>query len=92
MYKPAMQNTPRYWLNRVTKTCKARPRVILAIVVSILFFMYFYFAEEKKEVVSRYTPVVLVMVVHRTDAAGEQVRILDKSLENRHEYAIAHGI
>jgi len=54
--------------------------------------MYFYFAEEKKEVVSRYTPVVLVMVVHRTDAAGEQVRILDKSLENRHEYAIAHGI
>jgi len=94
MYKPAIQNTPRHWANRVFKTCKARPRVILGIVVSILFFMYFRLelGRKKEVVVERYTPVVLVMVLPRTDTTGEPVRILDKVLENRHEYAVAHSM
>jgi hypothetical protein len=37
-------------------------------------------------------PVVLVAVLERYDVVGEEVRIIDKILENRYEYAMAHGI
>lgn len=37
-------------------------------------------------------PVVLVAVLERYDMVGDEVRIIDKILENRYEYAMAHGI
>lgn len=35
--------------------------------------------------------MVLVSVLERYDVTGEEVRIIDKILENRYEYAMAHG-
>jgi hypothetical protein len=37
-------------------------------------------------------PVVLVAVLERKDALGEDIRIIDHVLENRREYADAHGM
>jgi len=39
-----------------------------------------------------YPPVVLVTVLEDRDSAGEEVRIIDKIIENRWEYANAHGM
>lgn len=62
----------------------------VALVLSILG-LTFLFLRRTAEEVYHHPPVVLVTVLERTDANGEEVRIIDKILENRFDYATEHG-
>jgi hypothetical protein len=73
------------------KTCQTCPKLAGAIVISILIFTWLFWGRTG-EYVHHHAPVVLVVVLERIDTSTkEEVRILDKVLENRGDYAAAHG-
>jgi|SRR5579862_2200900 len=91
MYKPVTKESIRYWINRMKRTCQTNQRVIGVLVVVILLVTILFWGRRKEDVDNHASPVVLVAVLEDRDAAGDDVRILDKILENRWEYANAHG-
>ena len=85
MYRPAA----RHWMTRIARTCQGNLRLTVAIAAAVFIVTLFYWRGFRY--VSGHAPVVLVAVFERTDEKGDEVRILDKVLENRWEYANAHG-
>ena len=75
---------------RNLKTCQSNPRLVIALLLSILGLTWWYLRRTAEEEYHP-PPVVLVTVLERTDVYGEEVRIIDKILENRFEYATEHG-
>jgi hypothetical protein len=74
---------------RNLKTYQSHPRLVIALILSILGLTWWYMRRTAEE--EYHPPVVLVTVLERTDVYGEEVRIIDKILENRFEYATEHG-
>lgn len=89
MYRPSAKDYIRHWITRITRTCQNSPRLILAIPISIFLLTLLYWGGMSGRNVDVYGPVVLVVVLDQT--AGDQGGIIDKVLENRADYALAHG-
>jgi hypothetical protein len=70
---------------------QSSPR-IASIALLVICFLTWMLWGRTGEVVYAHPPVILVAVLDQTDFAGEEVKILDKILENRWEYANAYGI
>jgi hypothetical protein len=91
MYKPAPRDSLRLWLTRMLRTCQSSPR-LAATALLVTCFLTWMLWGRTGEIVYVHPPVILVAVLNHTDSAGEEVKILDKILENRWEYADAHGM
>ena len=91
MYKPRAKNSLRHWALRTIKRLQSSPRLTAAAILSFFVLTVFFWGRSATKVSARTLPVVLVAVLERYDAVGDEVRIIDKILENRYEYAMAHG-
>ena len=91
MYKPRAKNTLRHWALRTIKRSQGHPRLTAAAILAFFVLTVLFWGRTAKDVSSKEPPVVLVSVLERYDILGEEVRIIDKILENRYEYAMAHG-
>ena len=65
------------------------PRLIAGILISLILLTLLFWGR-RTEVVGNHVPVVLVAVLERMEIA-EQIRMTQKVLENRLDYANAHG-
>lgn len=90
-YRPANRASIRHYMNRIWGTCQSNHRVLGIVVVALILLIMVFWGRTTKET-THHPPVVLVAVLEDTDGAGEEVKILDKILENRWEYANAHGM
>src|SRR5271170_924674 len=91
MYRPVVRGNVRQWIRRMSRSSQNNVRVLVAVVVTFLFLSVVVWRRGTGEQVFKQGPVVLVAVLERKDASGEDVRIIDRVLENRSEYADAHG-
>jgi hypothetical protein len=89
-FKPGIRDSIRHGLSRIMRTCQGNQRVFGVLVLFLLLCMILLWGRRRGES-DLYAPVVLVVVLDERDAVGDQVRIIDKILENRWEYASAHG-
>jgi len=90
-YRPVNRASIRHWMDRIWRTCQSNRRVLGIVVVALILLIMVFWGRTTKET-THHPPVVLVAVLEDTDGAGEEVKILDKILENRWEYANAHGM
>ena len=90
-YRPvAARESIRHWITRVVRMNS--PRLIVSLIISIfLLTCLFWRGHRGQRVDGSHVPVVLVTVLDGT-RIEEQRRIIDKVLENREEYANAHGM
>ena len=91
MYKPRAKNTLRHWTARAIKRSQSNPRLTAAGILAFFVLTVLFWGRTSTNVASSQSPVVLVSVLERYDILGDEVRIIDKILENRYEYAMAHG-
>jgi hypothetical protein len=92
MYKPKARNSLRHWAIRAIKQVQSNPRLTAAGILAFFVLTVLFWGRTATPNVSHVQmPVVLVAVLERYDALGDEVRIIDKILENRYEYAMAHG-
>jgi hypothetical protein len=90
MYQPAKRDSLRFWTNRVARTCGfPRLAAITAVVICLVLWALW---GRTGEIENTHPPVILVGVLDQIDAMGDEVRILGKVLQNRWEYADAHGL
>ena len=88
----AARESIRHWITRVVRIIQNSPRFIVALFVSILLLtILFWRGRSGQHVDENHVPVVLVTVLDGT-SVEEQGRIIDKVLDNREEYANAHGM
>lgn len=85
----AARESIRHWITRVVRIIQNSPRFIVALFVSILLLTILFWRGRSGQHVD--VPVVLVTVLDGT-GIEEQGRIIDKVLDNREEYANAHGM
>ena len=91
LYRPAVRGNIRQWIRRMSRSSQNNVRVLMAAVITFLFLTVIFWRRGNGGQVLKQGPVVLVAVLERYDALGDEVRIIDKILENRYEYAMAHG-
>jgi hypothetical protein len=92
MYKPKARNSLRHWAIRAIKQIQGNPRLTAASILAFFVLTVLFWGRTATHNMSlNQMPVVLVAVLERYDALGDEVRIIDKILENRYEYAMAHG-
>jgi len=91
MYRPVVQGNIRQWIRRMSRSSQNNVRVLIVAVVTFLFLTVVFWRRGNGGQVLKQGPVVLVTVLERKDALGEDVRIIDRVLENRREYADAYG-
>lgn len=91
MYRPAIRGNVRQWIRRISRSTQNSVRLWVAVVVTFLVLSMLLWRRGPGGEVFNQGPVVLVAVLERKDAAGDDVRIIDRVLENRREYADAHG-
>jgi len=89
MYRPVVRGHVRQWIRQMSRSSLNNVRVL--VVVTFLFLSVVFWRQGTGRPVFKQGPVVLVAVLERKDALGEDVRIIDRVLENRGEYADAHG-
>jgi hypothetical protein len=90
-YRPAAAGESiRHWITRVVRMNSLRLIVSLIVSIFLLTFLFWRGPWGQRMGRSR-VPVVLVTVLDGT-RIEEQRRIIDKVLENREEYAHAHGM
>src|ERR1700685_3062472 len=91
MYRPAVRGNIRQWIRRMSRSSQNNVRVLMVAVVTVLFLSVVFWSRGNGRQILKQGPVVLVAVLERKDALGEDVRIIDRVLENRREYADAYG-
>ena len=91
LYRPAVRGNIRQWIRRMSRSSQNNVRVLMAAVITFLFLTVIFWRRGNGGQVLKQGPVVLVAVLERKDALGEDVRIIDRVLENRREYADAYG-
>lgn len=91
VYRPARRGNVRQWIRRISRSTQNNVLLLVAIVVTFLVLNMVLWRRGTGGEVFKQGPVVLVAVLERKDAAGDDVRIIDRVLENRREYADAHG-
>ena len=88
---PFTTDSIRHWITRIIRLRQNSPRFVVVLTISILIFTFlFWRGYSGQYVLGRHVPVVLVTVLDAT-SIEEQGQIIDKVLENREEYANAHG-
>ena len=91
MYRPVVRGNARQLIRRIFRSTQSNVRLLVAAVLTFLVLTMVFWRRGPGAQVFKQGPVVLVAVLERKDAAGEDVRIMDRVSENRREYADAHG-
>ena len=89
LHRPTIQNATRHWINRITRAFQSNTRLAVVAIFAFLLVTILYCGITRSA--KGPAPVVLVIVLEQTDSSGEDIRIVDRVLENRLEYANAHG-
>jgi hypothetical protein len=77
---------------RAGRTCNKRPRLLIAIVLMLILLVYVFLRENGSQGVRSQMPVVMVLILDGSaNSSGGEMRLLEKILENREQYAAAHG-
>jgi len=89
MYRPVARNSLR---RQITRTCQSSPRLTIVAIISLLILtLLFWRGGRSKRVIDGHQfPVVLVAVLDTS--RPDQTSIIERVLENRREYANAHGL
>jgi hypothetical protein len=93
MYRPAStREAIRTCIARVVRRLQNSPRLLATLVLVLVFLSWVYIGRRTDGGVvgRRVAPMVMVAVLDMTRDSGEG-RVVDNVLENRLEYAKAHG-
>ena len=91
LYDPVVQSSLLQRIRRISRSSRKNVRILVAVAVTFLFSVAVFWRRGAGGEAFRLDSVVLVTVLEWKDAAGEDVRIIDRVLENRREYANAYG-
>jgi len=95
MYRPVTRGSVQLWMTRVAKRVQGNSRFVVMLVCLVLFGLWMVWGGRgtgEVRLIESGPPVVLVVVLDRYNSEGEEIKIVDKVIENRGEYAGAHGI
>ena|ERR1700737_553907 len=90
VYRPVARDPLRVYAIKLGRMIQSSPRLAAIALLSIGIITWLFWTQT--EPAYTHPPVILVAVLDHTDSAGEEIRITDKILQNRWEYADAHGI
>ena len=89
MYRPRTRDSLRMWIARVPRRLQNSPRLLVTLLFALLLFTWVYIGRARRGMAGG-ASVVMVAVLDMTGQSSE-ARVLDNVLENRLEYARAHG-
>lgn len=94
LYRPAARGSIQTWIARVLRQLQNSPRLVVTLILALLLFSWVYLGRGsggRVAIAGTFPSVVMVAVLDMTGESGE-VRVIDNVLENRVEYARAHGM